>query len=184
MFDAKGSGTILTAYHCHYMLLSSFQLYPWWSPFFSACSIWMAHWLQAADGIVDRLYLPLDFLHWWIPPWPPDGLLTSLLMFIIIVGCQCYVAIELFRWFFVLVASSFTYALLVARRLMALSRDLIAKRVILSLIRFKSIRECHFGTGHCLILLRGRCRGVLKEHHRRVLVDFLRKSVTKSMGSP
>ena len=84
-------GDVLCAYDSRLIILSAYMCYPWWSSFLTSNSRWLLSLTSRADVFTETLYMPAAVM--WFPPWPPDGVITHCVMFLLVVCCHLGVSL-------------------------------------------------------------------------------------------
>lgn len=130
---------IILALDCRLLVLSEFMCYYWWSCFLASSSRWYASLLLSVSSLKHCLSFPRVYLLRWFPPWPPDGWITNVLLFIIVVASHFLVVGTVFCSIFQRIGSDICYAKLVALHLLSQSRQCFCSIWLRRFSRFKSL---------------------------------------------
>ena len=165
----KANGDVLISLHARWMVLSAYMCCSWWAAALSSMALWLASFARSHDKLVTTLHAPLKLIQWWFPPWPPDGILTHVIMFFVVLSCQLFVSCELLRRGFALVAKSHSYSKVVSSRLLQRSLELFATPFLSRFVRFKMIREMSLPAVLATVL--SSCEEDVKESTKNVTWD-------------
>ena len=108
-------GNVAFAYNETLLVLSCYMLYCHVARLFSSHLRWFCSFVKHYDSAVSHLAVPITYLDRWFPPWPPDGLLCSLLLLLCIFSTHAAVVLEVFRRYFAIIVVDLPYTLAVSQ---------------------------------------------------------------------
>ena len=121
------------------MILDSVMLYSWWSRWFSSCSTCHVSFSIVMSSAVPRWFAPIAILEAWFPPWPPNGIVSNIVMDFCLLGYSLAWVDSVLGRYLLLFASSLSFSRQVANMILQASKLRLAVLVLAYFHRFKTI---------------------------------------------